>query len=234
MANAAEAPSEPIAASDEDECTCGHAHEELPEDAKIVLQAREVVNSNPEAFCHEQRPFLGFEVDAGMRTLIENLWLMGLPTDFSCQGHTELCHPILESTDYYAQVMFLRVADALAFYSILTELFGAGTVFGPEGFQLIAVDGDFEDLIEENEDSGPDLDFLRSVNARARGEVIFHPAYLEHLTVFLDGITSSQELDSKRSLLEVAEDLDEAYEILGVDPHTRELAERGCDCGEEH
>ena len=234
MANAAEAPSEPIVASDEDECTCGHAHEELPDEAKVILEARQAVDSDPAAFAHEQKPFLGFEVDAGIHTLIENLWLMGLPTDFSCQGHEMLCHPMLLSTDYYTQIMFLRVADAMTFYGILTEIFGAGTVFGPEGFQLTAVDGDFEDLIEENEDSGPDLDFLRSVNARARGEVILHPSYLEHLTVFLDGITSSQELDSKRALLQVAEDLDEAYEILGIDENLRELAERDCDCGEEH
>jgi len=244
MANAAEVPSEPIvisAAGDtgsvaddsaESECTCGHEHEELPQEAQVILQARMVVDAEPESFAHEQKPFLGFEVDAGIHTLIENLWLMGLPTDFSCQGHLELCHPMLLSSDYFAQVMFLRVSDALTFYSILTDLFGAGTIFGPEGFQLTAAEGEFNDLLEEGKD--PDLDFIRATNARARGEVIFHPGYLAPLIDFLDGVTSSQELDSKRALLQVAEDLDEAYEVLGADADTRRLAELDCDCGEEH
>lgn len=232
MANAAEVPSEPLAESTEEECTCGHSHEELPEDAKVILEARDAVASDPASFRHAQKSFLGFEVDEGIHTLIENLWLMGLHTDFSCQGHLELCHPMLLSGDYYAQIMFLRVADALTFYNMLTEFFRAGTVFGPEGFQLTAVDGEFEDLLEEGQE--PDLEFFRAANARTRGEVIFHPAYIEHLTVLLDGITGAPELDGKRAILAVAEDLDEAYEALDVDDDTRRLAELDCDCGEEH
>lgn len=244
MANAAEAPSEPIVAPAfgehgvvadqpaEDECTCGHSHEELPDEAKVILEARQAVASDPAAFAHEQKRFLGFEVDAGMHTLIENLWLMGLVTEFSCQGHEVLCHPLLHSSDYYAQIMFHRIADATAFFELISKVFGAGTMFGPEGFQLTATDGSYEDPTEDSTES--DFDFFQRVNAAARAEVIFHPGYIEHLVDVTDRITSAPELDAKRSLLDVAEDLDEAYEILGVGEETRTLAERGCDCGEEH
>lgn len=231
MANEVEANADSTIDEHEPTCTCGH--DELSEEVKEILEVREIYWENPADFGHDQVPFLGFEVDSKLRSIIENLWIMGLPTDFSCEGYVELVHPELPSADFYAQIVFLRVRDAVRFYALITELFGAGTMFGPEGFTLSAMEGDTDDLFAAGYQHRPD--FLSLVHARARAEVRFHPAYLEHFTMVLEDITSVGELDAKRSQLEIAEDLDEAYhEILDVSPEFRELAERGCDCGHEH
>lgn len=231
MVDEAEVTTDSITAEHEATCTCGH--DELSEEVKQILEVRELYWDNPADFEHDQVPFLGFEVDSKLRPIIENLWIMGLPTDFSCEGYVELVHPDLPSNEFYAQIVFLRAKDAVRFYALLTELFGAGTLFGPEGFTLRAMDGDVQDLIDGGYEGTPE--FFRYVHARARGEVTLHPSYLEHLMEVLDDITSVGELDAKRSQLEIAENLDEAYhEILDVSPEFRELAERGCDCGHEH
>ena len=230
---ASEVESNADSVTDEHEATCTCGHDELSEEVKQILEVRELYWDNPADFQHDQVPFLGFEVDSKLRPVIENLWIMGLPTDFSCEGYIELTHPELPSADFYAQIVFLRVRDAVRFYALITELFGAGTMFGPEGFTLSAMEGDTDDLFAAGYQHRPD--FLSLVHARARAEVRFHPSYLEHFTMVLDDITSVGELDAKRSQLEIAEDLDEAYhEILDVSPEFRELAERGCDCGHEH
>lgn len=225
MATEAEITSEPSAAG-LSEPLAGHGGSGgLPQEVRTILQAREAVDSNPRAFRQPQKSFLGFQVDQGVHTLIENLWLMGIPTDSSFAGYGELCHPTLYSREYFTEISFLRVADAVGFYSLLTQSFGAGTVFGPEGFELTAMDGEFEDLLEDGEEPG--LDFYRAANARARGQIRFHPSFVEPLTDLLDGLTNTQDLDAKRALLEVAEDLDEAYEVLEVNADIRRLAEQG-------
>lgn len=231
MANEAEVEIEqPTEDGHGDECSCGY--DELPEDAQNILQMREIFDAEPERFSHEQAPFLGFEVDDGLRTIIEDLWVMGLPTDFSCEGYAELCHPLLPNGGFYAQIVFLRVSDATRFYVLLTELFGSGTMFASEGFQLTAMEGYLEDLPEPVlEEAGQEL-FKASLQ-RTRGEVLFHPEYLPHIQEVLEHITAAGELDAKRALLDVAEDLDEAYETLGL-TEFRELAELDCSCGEEH
>lgn len=212
-------------------CTCGNC-DELPDDAKAVVELRASYDENPDEFSHKQTPFLGFEVDSGIHSIIENVWIMGLPTDFSCEGYPELCHPMLVSSDYYAQIVFLKVADAVRFYGLLTDVFGSGTGFGGEGFFLTSMDGFVEEILAEGEEPG--VEYFERAIAKTRGEVRFHPEYIGHLRELLDGITTSGELDGKRALLEVAEDLDEAYETLGVDDDLRKLAELECDCGHDH
>lgn len=210
----------------------GHSHE-LSDHQKDILEARDLFWENPADFKHDQVKLFGFEVDSGLRSIIENLWIMGLPTDFSCEGYVELIDPEFPSSSFYSQIVFIRIRDAVRFYGILSEIFGAGTDFGPEGFSLTGLDGDLAGL--EAEGYTPDTEeFLSLANARARGEVIFHPDYIDHIREILEGVTTVGDLDAKRSELEFAEDLDDIYEILDVSPEFRELAERTCDCGHEH
>ncbi len=233
-------PVEPLPAAVVDELTVDseadsdHAHsctcDVLSPEAEAVLDLREAVRLEGSP-AHEQLPVLGFTVDSELQSIIENLWIMGMPTDFSCQGDLELCHPEIPSSEYHAQIVFIRVSDGIRFLSMLTETGGAGTGFGAEGFEFAAMDGDLEDIYEAGHDeSHPD--FAQWAFARARGEVRFHPGYIYYIG---DMLTNAIELNphyrAKRDALRSASNLEEAYEeVLSVSPEFREIAEKSCDC----
>lgn len=229
---AVEAQNPTVEVSEDEQETHDHSHE-LTEHQQAIIDARELFWDNPADFKHDQVKLFGFEVDSKLKSIIENLWIMGLPTDFSCEGYIELCDDELQSSSFYGQIVFIRIRDAVRFYSILSEIFGAGTDFGPEGFMLTALDGDLAGLEAEGYDPESE-EFLSLANARARAEVRFHPDYIEHIREILEGVTTVGDLDAKRSELEFAEDLDDIYEILDVSPEFRAIAERTCDCGHEH
>lgn len=203
---------------------------ETKEEIVKVLKDREVYYSDPSAFQHEKVDFLDFTVDKGIQSVIEALWVVGAPTDFSCQGHNELCHRDLQNTDFYSQVVFLKVNHAINFYSLLTSNFGSGSIFSEEGFILNALDGYSEDIDTLN----PTPEMVQEFNDRTRGEVLFHPAYLPLVRDLLDSVTSRSDFDAKRSELMYVESIDEAYELLEVDDKTRKLAARHCSCPEDH
>lgn len=209
-----------------DSCSC---HVLSPE-AEAVLELREsarLEGVDP----HEQVPFLGFTVDHELQGVIENLWVMGMPTDFSCQGDLELCHPEIPSSDYHAQIVFIRVSDAIRFLSMLTETGGAGTGFGAEGFEFAAMDGDLEDIYEAGHDEDHP-DFAQWAFARARGEVRFHPGYIYYIRDLLNNtVELNSHYSAKREALRSAPSLEDAYEeALSVSPEFREIAEKSCEC----
>lgn len=220
--------------------TPSKSHNNLPPDFSdtlhAILQKRELYDEGEEN-PHKQVGFLDFTVDEGIKDIIESLWVLGASTDFSCQGRLELCHDQLPSTEFYTQIVFLKMVDAINFYQLLTANFGAGVVFSPEGFQLNALEGavdDLEDQLTEAECETPSLEMLKEFNARTRGEVLFHPGYLDYVQDLLSTLTTEPELDAKRSELYYAEDAEERYEILNIDERTRRLAARDCGCGETH
>lgn len=214
-------------------CDCGC--ENLPEDAKAVVALREVYHSDHHEAGHgqsdhEQVPFLGFEVDSKLRDLIENLWILGMPTDFSCEGHPELLHPLLFGEEYYAQIVFLRIADGIRFFSLITAAYGAGTHYGIEGFNLVALDGDDKSAFPGETSQ----EYADRLNPLARAEVRFHPEYIELIAQIIERETEGYASFVRRRAIDQAKSLDEAYAALDIDSELRERAEQECNCGEEH
>ena len=209
-----------------------HSNEALEAELKRILSAREDFSNDPKILNHDQVPFLGFEVDSKLKEIVSNLWLMGLFTDFSCQGYPELCHPNLEySLDYYAQIIFLDVDAGIRFLTFLTGLLGPGTSFGPDGITLNTLEGDLSDL-EAQEISEREL--VERMYSRTRAEVTFHPNFIPIIDEALEHHINTSEFDHVRSLLEFADDLDDAYKTLHVSDYIRTQAESKCDCGEDH
>ena len=214
-------------------CDCGC--ESLPEDAKAVAELREVYHSDHHEpghgqSDHEQASFLGFEVDSKLRELIENLWILDMPTDFSCEGHPELLHPLLFGEDYHAQIIFLRLADGIRFFSLITAAYGAGTNYSIEGFSLVALDGDDKGtLFGENPQ-----EYADRLNPLARAEVRFHPKFIEPIAEIIDREAEGYSSFVRRRAINLAANLDAAYAALGIDSELRERAEQECNCGEEH
>lgn len=223
-------------ADGDEQCTCDHGSLSPEADAIVELRESFLAAADNEighvsSGDHAQEPFLGFTVDSKLHSIVKSLWVMGLPTDFSCEGHPELCHPELYNSEFYAQIVFVRLMDGVKFMGLLADIFGTGTMFAPEGFQLTAMDGDLDEL----EDKGyTDEEFLLLAKTRGRAEVTFHPEYVEHIEAALSNLMTIEEFDARRSTLEVAEDLDEAYEILEVPAWIRNRAEKSCDCEHGH
>jgi len=217
----------------EHDCDCGC--ENLPEDAKAVVALREAYHSDHHEAGHgqsdhEQVPFLGFEVDSKLRDLIENLWILNMPTDFSCEGHPELLHPMLFGEEYHAQIVFLRLADGIRFFSQITAAYGAGTHYGIEGFNLVALDGDDKSTLPGETSQ----EYADRLNPLARAEVRFHPEYIQLIAEVIDREAEGYVSFVRRRAINHAKSLDEAYTALGIDTELRERAEQECNCGEEH
>ena len=214
-------------------CECGC--EDLPEDAKAVVALREAYHSDHHELGHgesdhEQVSFLGFEVDSKLREIIEDLWILGMPTDFSCEGHPELLHPILFGEEYHAQIVFLRLADGIRFLSLITAAYGAGTNYSIEGFNLVALDGDDKNALPGETPQK----YADRLNPLARAEVRFHPEFIEPISHILADESASYSNLVLRRAINHAKSPDEAYAALGIDSELRERAELACNCGHEH
>lgn len=222
-----------LAAEADHGCDCGC--DDLPEDAKAVVSLREVYHSDHHEpghgqSDHEQTPFLGFEVDSKLRELIENLWILDMPTDFSCEGHPELLHPLLFGEEYHAQIVFLRLADGIRFFSLITAAYGAGTNYSIEGFSLVALDGDDKGALPGETPQ----EYADRLNPLARAEVRFHPGFIEPIAEIIDREAEGYGHFVRRKAMNLAKTPDEAYAALGIDSEIRERAELVCDCGHDH
>lgn len=214
---------------EEAECSCGEQHDEIPEDIRAILAGREGVRTSPENFQHEQVPFLDFKVDAELEQLITNLWIMDMPVHFSCQGYAGLCHFNLNNNrEFHTELNFMRVSDGIQFLKIFTELFGSGEAFDGNGIMLLNRDGDLSDL--DAEELGPEK-YVQEMHRRTRAGVTFNPQFVQLFSDSLDHyISGTPALEDRRSMLEVAEDADDAYSILEVDDFIREQTEGICNC----
>ena len=213
----------------EDACDCGESHPEIPEDVMAIIVERERLREVPEEFNHERVPVLGFEVDAALEQLVTNLWIIDMPVDHSCQGYPELCHFNLRNNqEYHSSLHFMRANDGIQFFKIFTEIFGSGAAFDGTGVSVTNTDGDLSEL--DPEKLGPE-DYVKQMIAMTSAEVTFHPDFVAPIVDALDNyISNTPLLEDRRSMLEVAEDLDDAYSILEVNDSIRERAEAWCSC----
>lgn len=210
-------------------CNCGEPHPEIPEDVMAIIVEREKLREAPEEFIHERVPLLGFEVDAALEQLVTNLWIIDMPVDHSCQGYSELCHINLRNNqEYHTNLHFMRANDGMQFFKIFTEIFGSGAAFDGTGISLTNTDGDLSELDPEKLGSE---EYVRQMIAMTSAELSFNPEFVIPIVDALDNyISSTPVLEDRRSMLEVAEDLDDAYSILEVDDSIREQAEAWCSC----
>jgi len=171
---------------------------------------------------HLKLPFLGFDVDKKMAVIIESLWVLGMPTHSSCEGFPELCHRYLPSNDtYYARTLFARVADAARFLVLISEVAGVGETYTDEPFELKPV---LPSYLEEGEDEEL-YEFIERSNAASRGEVRFHPEYLEEIEELLSRLVEKPPYAEKLKALRTVTTADEAYEVLDISAEVRREAE---------
>lgn len=175
---------------------------------------------------HEQVSFLGFDVDKKLLGVIEGLWILGMPTHSSCEGHPELCHRDLVLNErYYARVIFELVADAARFFSMVSEALGVGETYTDEPFQLKAV---LPAYLEEGDPDTEELyEYIERSNAATRGEVFFHPEYIVEIEELLRKLIAEPPYVEKLKALSSAETTDETYSALGISDDVRLEAERG-------
>lgn len=210
-------------------CECGEQHPEIPEEIKAIIAGRQELRNNPGEFQHEQVPFLDFSVDKALEQLITNLWVMDMPTHYSCQGYEGLCHHNLTNNrEFHAEIIFQRISDGIQFVKIFSEIFGSGEAFDGNGIRFTALEGDLADL--DPEELGPE-NYVKEMHRRTRGVVAFNPQFIALFSEALDHyISSTPELEDRRSMLEVAEDADDAYSILEIDDFVREQTKTICSC----
>jgi len=171
---------------------------------------------------HLKVPFLGFDVDKRVARIIESLWVLGLPTHSSCEGFPELCHRYLPSNgDYYARILFARVADAARFFVLISEAAGVGETYADEPFELKPV---LPSYLEEGEEEEL-YEFIERSNAASRGEVRFHPEYLEEIEEFLSRLVERPPYAERLNTLRESTAVDDAYEALGIGGEVRQEAE---------
>jgi len=171
---------------------------------------------------HLKVPFLGFDVDEKMARIIESLWVLGMPTHSSCEGFPELCHRYLPSNgDYYARILFARVADAARFFVLISEAAGVGETYTDEPFELKPV---LPSYLEEGEEEEL-YEFIERSNAASRGEVRFHPEYLEEIEELLSRLVGESPYAERLKALRKSAAVDGAYEVLGVSGEVRHEAE---------
>lgn len=181
--------------------------------------------SNHRASEHLRVSFLGFDVDKKMTGIIESLWVLGMPTHSSCEGFPELCHRDLSfNDDYYTRILFARVADAARFFVLISEAAGVGETYTDEPFELVTV---LPAYLEEGDPETEELyEYIERSNAASRGEVRFHPEYLDDIEELLGRLVGESPYAERLEALTKSKFVDEAYEALGISDDVRLEAER--------